>query len=107
MKELEFKIERQLSFRVRGQLKSGKLCIGGLQKDSRSERDSPWICFWSLSEIHPETGNIYGEDPLDALLNCVRFLINLIEKHKSNGIEVWWNREGDLARLTPVLNDDS
>lgn len=93
---------RELHFRIRGVESLGLLCIGGIEKCLTEQNNSLWLCYWSLSQIHPEKGKIYGVDPLDAFLNCTQFIICLITEHKEAGYEVWWNVEGDHAGLTPV-----
>jgi hypothetical protein len=99
-KEITF--SRKLHFRVRGVKSQGLLCIGGVEKCKDKKKDGFWVCYWSLFKIHPEKGKIYGVDALDAFLNCIQFIIRLIEEHRKAGYEVWWNVKGDLAGLTSV-----
>ena len=77
---------------VKGHLKIG------LPIENEAPRGT-WTCRASLSIINEKGIRIHGEDPLDALVNAVSFLRNLIEKHKPIGYAVWWLREGDDALL--------
>src|SRR5205809_3708869 len=98
MSIIPLKIERSLNFRIDGKTAQGFLKVGDLRKkESESNLAECWACSWSLSEIHPETAEVCGEDPLDALLNCLRLIRTLIENHKSIGYEVWWLAEGDCG----------
>ena len=99
MESFSFTMERELQFEVGGRRSVGKLRIGGIEKTDAGDPDAFWSCCWSLDEIHPTKGKIYGIDPLDAFLNCIQFLKLLIERHKESGYRVWWNAEGDDGGL--------
>ena len=102
---MDFSITRVLQFEIRGKYSTGKLYIGGLRRDSEEE-DGFWACDWSLDEIHPKVGKINGIDGLDALLNCVLFVTNLIQRHASIGYEIWWHEKGDMAGLSLLQLDE-
>lgn len=94
---------REMHFRIKGVESLGRLLVGGIEECKSEAKRGFWVCYWSLSNIHPEKGKIYGVDPLDALLNCIQFIIRLIEHHKEVGYEVWWNTEGDVGGLVPPV----
>jgi hypothetical protein len=96
----DFVLERDLNFEIEGKFSQGKLRVGGIERNPAADGDALWICYWSLDEIHPARGKIYGVDPLDAFLNCTQFLKSLIERHKAIGYRVWWNEVGDDGGLT-------
>jgi len=67
MNRIEFRLERELQFQIKGKHSRGTLVIGGLRrKEKTGDLDECWACAWSLAEIHTETAEICGEDPLDA-----------------------------------------
>jgi hypothetical protein len=103
MESFNFTLEREVSIEIRGRRSTGKLRVGGIEKTDSADPDGFWVCYWSLDEIHPSVGKIYGVDALDALLNCIQFLRTLIERHKEAGYRVWWNAEGDDAGLVPPV----
>ena len=97
------KLERNLTFIIEGQTKTGTLVIGDLEW---LESKSKWACHWSISYIHPEVGRIYGLDPLDALTKALDFLSSLIRGSERDGLEVWWRQKGDHVGLTFPLCEE-
>jgi hypothetical protein len=96
MKTIEFRLERELHFRIRGNYSTGKLFVGDLawQEDRKC-----WACHWSLAYVHPEVGRIYGADPLAAVTRTLDFLSSLIRGSEADGLVVWWEFEGDHGGL--------
>jgi hypothetical protein len=99
----DFVIERELNFEIEGKRSRGKLRVGGIEKANATDTEALWVCYWSLDEIHPTKGRIYGVDPLDSFLSCTQFLKTLIDQHKAIGYRVWWNEEGDDAGLVAAV----
>ncbi|SRR6266404_9800372 len=99
MEALNFTLERNLNFEIAGQRSVGKLKVGGIEKCDGAGVGGFWVCYWSLDEIHPNRGRIYGVDALDAFLNCIQFLKVLIARHEELGYRIWWNEAGDEAGL--------
>jgi hypothetical protein len=80
-----------LTFEIEGKNQKGELFVGKLvQRD-----DGRWICHWSLSVVHPELGQQFGDDPLDALYQCLRFVEELIKGCEEDGLKVHWRFQGD------------
>jgi hypothetical protein len=102
--EFTFRIQRELHFRIRGVSSRGVLALGGLKQEASGGREGGWTCFWSLDNIHPKVGKIYGEDPLGALLNCINFLTTLIKEHEDLGWQIWWLQEGDRGGLGDMVS---
>src|SRR4051812_19588600 len=100
-----FTIKREINVAAKGEIFMGDLTVGGIEV-AKSD-DSKWVCYWSFPVIHPKVAVIYGADPLDALFNCIQFLIVLIEKHKKIGYEIWWLEKEDNAGLRPFSKDAS
>jgi len=96
MNTIEFRLERELHFRIDGEYSTGKLFVGDLtwQEDKRR-----WACHWSLAHVHPEVGRIYGADPLAALTATLDFLSGLIGGSEADGLVVWWKIDGDHGGL--------
>ena len=101
MNEVRLEFVRHLNFRIGGKLREGKLVIHRIK---RMEGDSEcWACHWFLTDFSPEDAKTYGDDPLDALLNCVRFISSLIDTEKKRGNAIWWKQEDDRAGLECLL----
>jgi hypothetical protein len=90
--KFDYKFSRNISIRYKGELISGIITVGGIEQLEESER---WKCYYTISMIHPERGHIWGADPLDALSNCLVFLDGLIKGSEEDGLEIWWQHEGD------------
>lgn len=98
--ETAFELVRDVHIRVRGRHRRGKLVIGAPKRKPHNGKLAPtWACSYAITGIDDVGTEICGEDPLDALVNCLRFVRKLIEKHKSIGYEVWWLEEGDNGCL--------
>ena len=90
--------ERSLRFqRADGSEVNGKLVIGDLEWN---EKRSKWACRWSIEPIHPECGEIYGEDPLDAFIRALDFLSILIRGSEDDGLKIWWKLPDDHVGIT-------
>jgi hypothetical protein len=85
--------ERELEFLIGGEWKKGRIYVGELVKATPTR----WACHWSISYICPEKGRIYGDDPLDALFGCLRFVGRLIRGSEEDGLVVKWRLDGDHA----------
>jgi hypothetical protein len=93
-------ISRDLHMTVAGRKTRGKLLIGNLRKkDKTADLAACWCCSWSLTQVHPDKADVCGEDPLDALQNCLRLVRSLIQNHKDLGYDVWWLEKGDEGGL--------
>ena len=99
---IEFRLERELQFRIGGQHVTGKLFVGDLKWQEDRKR---WACHWSITHVHPEIGSLYGPDPLAALVTTLDFLSTLIRGSEDDGLVVWWQTEGDHAGLTFPLSE--
>ena len=53
-----------------------------------------WACHAEFSPIQDEV-NIYGDDPLAALMNCLSFISQLIVATEDTGVEIYWQSKGD------------
>ena len=102
MDAIEFRLERELQFRISGQHSAGKLFVGDLTWQQDNKR---WACHWSLAHVHPEIGSFYGADPLAALTTTLDFLSSLIRGSEDDGLIVWWQAEGDHAGLTFPMSE--
>jgi hypothetical protein len=99
---IEFRLERELQFRIRGEHSAGKLFVGDLTWEEDKKR---WACHWSLAHVHPEVGCLYGADSLAAFTATLDFLSILIRGSEDDGLVVWWQTEGDHAGLTFPLSE--
>src|ERR1700761_2185036 len=97
MENIDFRLERELHFRIKGTPSTGKLFVGDLKWIDGKKL---WACHWSIAHVHPEIGSFYGTDPLDALSKTLDFLSALIRGSEADGLAVWWKIEGDHAGLT-------
>ena len=97
MNAIEFRLERELQFRIGGEHSTGRLFVGDL---TWHEERQHWTCHWSIAHIHPEIGRLYGPDPLAALTKTLDFLSSLIRGSEEDGLVVWWQSEGDHGGLT-------
>ena len=93
---IELNFQRELTFCIRGETKKGLLQIFKVRPVEGRDR---WECHWSLAYVHPEVGRIFGDDPLDAIFQCLDFIGNLITGSQKNGLRVWWQYEGDSCGL--------
>ena len=96
MIQIDFKIERELNFRIGGQHVKGKVFVGDIFFQEPNNR---WACHWSLSHLHHGVSLIYGKDPLDALINTLDFLATFIRGSEVDGYAIWWQSEGDNAGM--------
>lgn len=94
---MHLNFERELNFRIRGVDTKGKLKILRVEQIAGKNR---WACYWSLAHIHPEEGRVFGDDSLDSLFTCLDFIGNLIRGSEKDGLEVWWQYEGDHCGLS-------
>ena len=101
MNETSFKIEREVHVRMNGRQSTEKFSIGGLRKkDKEGKLAECWVCSCSFPLLFSQPANICGEDPLNAFMNCIRFLRGLIQNHKTLGYEISWIEKGDDGGLT-------
>ena len=99
---IEFRLERQLQFRIGGEYSTGKLFVGDVTWQEDKQR---WACHFSMAHVHPEVAKLYGPDPLAAVVNTLDFLSILIRGSEDDGLVVWWRTEGDHAGLTFPLSE--
>ena len=98
-----FRLERELRFKITGELVKGTLSIGDLQWNDDKQK---WACHWSVTFVHPETGVTYGADPLDAFLRAMDFLSILMRGSEEDGLDVYWKEEGDHSGLVFPLSEE-
>ncbi len=72
---IEFRLERELQFRIGGEHSTGKLFVGDVTWQEDKQR---WACHFSMAHVHPEVAKLYGPDPLAAVVNTLDFLSILI-----------------------------
>jgi hypothetical protein len=99
MDNFEFTLRRRLRFRIKDKVAAGDLVIGNLRKVRTRGKADAWACSWSLSETDPKPRDIYGEDALGAVVNCLVFLNSYVQNKAEAGIEIWWIEKGDNAGL--------
>lgn len=95
---IEFRLERNINVRWHGVESPGPLTVGPIRW--LPERGS-WACYWSIHQIHPEEAKLYGDDPIQALERTLRFVANLIRGSIEDGIDMWWQNEGDECGFWP------
>jgi len=103
---LDFTLKRRLRFRINGKIRAGELVIGNLRKVTTRAKADAWACSWSLSETDPKPRDIYGEDALSALVNCLVFVNSYVQNEAETGIEIWWIEKGDNAGLKWAFVED-
>jgi hypothetical protein len=101
MNEIRLGIARDLKLRIGGQLRQGRLAIHSIKK--LDGEDECWACHWFLTDLSPQDARTFGDDPLDALLNCVRFISSVIDNEMKHGNAIWWKQEDDKAGLECLL----
>ena len=89
--EQVFDFRRKLIFHIEGEEKEGELFVG----DVKARPDGTWLCHWSMSYVHPEIGMQVGDDPLDAIYHCIRFIEKLIRGSEEDGLQIRWRFAGD------------
>lgn len=87
-------LERDLNFRADAKIFSGTLKIDRIELTSTGR----WSCHWSC-EYLCDDGHVFGDDPLDALVCCLRLISGLIVDAPKTGLTVWWKEIGDNGRL--------
>ena len=97
------RLERVLHFQLSDQETTGTLFVGDIRWQEEKKK---WVCHWSLSNVHPEIGQIYGDDPLDALIKTLDFLSVLIRGSENDGLIVWWQNRNDHAGILFPLSED-
>jgi hypothetical protein len=97
------RLQREVNLSSGGEQSKILLTIHGIVRVQEPPGKACWACLWSLGKIHPRVGRIYGEDPLAALLNCVRFLIMVLKNEESLGHRIWWLQEGDCGGLCELV----
>ena len=95
---------RNLFFEINGELKKGEIII--MEPIWDPERGK-WACYWSISFIHPEFFRFHGDDPLSAHLTTIDFISSLIRGSQADGLNVWWNYEGDHGGMTFPLCEEA
>ena len=90
--KFDYKFSRNISIRYKGEVIPGTITIDRIEEDKERGR---WKCYYTISMIVPEGGHIWGDDPLEALSRCLVFLDGLIRGSEEDGLEIWWQHEGD------------
>jgi hypothetical protein len=90
--EIDFRFERVLQFESEGRQFTGVVRIGGI-----SEVDGAFACRFSISVLDNKEREIYGEDPLHALILCLRHISRLIDMVVADGMKIWWLAPGDCG----------
>jgi hypothetical protein len=101
--ERNFEIRRALKFRIKGKVQQGELVIGNPRKVETKGKAQSFACSWSLPPTDPKPRDIYGEDALSALVNCLAFLNAHIQNYSEAGVEIWWLEKGDNGGLKPFI----
>src|SRR6185436_19725346 len=89
---VEFRLERTINVRWNGVESSGPLIVGPIRW---LPQRGTWACYWSIHAIHSAEAKVYGDDPIQALERTIRFIANLIRGSIEDGIDMWWENEGD------------
>ena len=79
-------------------------CFDALLKIDRLDfiNESQWACVWSMDYLFERGGHVYGMDPLDAIINCLRMAESLMRSASQDGVEIWWLDEGDKGQISWV-----
>ncbi len=92
MDNLDFQIERTLNFKHSGQIRQGKVRIGGIKFVADQQK---WACGVSIDYLFPEPLWLHGDDGLDAFRLCLLFSSDSILGYAEKGWSIWWQKEGD------------
>lgn len=88
---------RRIRRRLQGKLRSEELVIELPERlEGGPGLATVWRCQWSLSKTSPSRQPVYGEDALDALINCLVFLKTTLLEDGSNAS---WLEPGDEIGL--------
>lgn len=96
MNKIDFQLRRELNIQDGKTRKKRQLIIGGL---SQAARGKPWGCYCSIPGITSSRTIIYGEDELNALINCLIFCTVTLKEYNSGGKRAWWLDPKDLGGL--------
>jgi hypothetical protein len=103
-----FSVERRLKYIEGGEEMIANLQITGPENLTSAEGMAErWHCRWSLTPVHPTGGRCYGEDPLQAITNCLAFLRLLFADYNRKGLSIFWFKEGDLGGFELSRNEPS
>jgi hypothetical protein len=91
MSAADFQFERPLHFVIAGRHETGHVRIGPIEKMESGK----WACYWSISQVHPEPGRLWGDDPLQAFNRVMHVVGRLLRGSEEDGLVVWWQFEGD------------
>lgn len=84
-------LKRELDIEFEGESRKVELFVGNVI----ARGDGRWVCHWSLGLVHPDVGKQFGDDPLDAIYQCLRFIEELIKGFEKDGLRARWRFEGD------------
>ena len=87
-----FELRRTLNLSEHGGVRAIILCIHAPRRASAGQA---WASECSIEGVLPNPRRIYGEDPLDAFLNCVSFCRETLRGFNSENHLVWWLEKGD------------
>src|SRR4051794_9093714 len=87
---IPLQIVRQINFQKSEHSFSGELRLDRLEQIGERK----WACYWSCDYMC-ENGRIYGEDSLQALMNCLSFIADLFRDARGNGLSIWWKSPSD------------
>ncbi len=91
---IQLPFERTLNFKKDGKSFSGVLRVLSIQQTSEKK----WTCRWSLDFLC-QNGAVHGDDPLHALTNCLFVASRLIRESGKDGVQVFWQYQGDYGGL--------
>jgi hypothetical protein len=88
----EFTFERELHFDKGSETKTGIVRISGIRQidnTSACEFHIPYL-------LKQKQRSIYGEDSLQAIMLCLRFVRSVIDTAEQvDGMSIWWTEPGD------------
>jgi hypothetical protein len=66
-----------------------------------------WACQWAISFIHDDFGNLYGDDPIEAIERAITLLERLVLDAEADGLRIWRHEEGDHCGFAGPLEEES
>jgi hypothetical protein len=93
----EFKLSRRLSISLNGIVNTATLSICAPRS---TPANNAWACECGIEGIIYPPRKIYGEDALDALLNCLSFCRDSLRDFCTEDRLVWWLEQGDEGAIS-------
>jgi hypothetical protein len=94
-----FRLERTIHVLWNGVPSTGPLTLGPIEWLPTRKR---WACHWSIHAIHSEQAKMYGDDPIQALDQTIKFITDFIRRSIEDGIQMWWQYEGDICGFVGI-----